>query len=34
LIYCAHAFTGYTVYIWLILSVYGYLMISLVIALH
>ena len=34
LIHCAHAFTGYTAFIWLILSVYGYLMISLEITLH
>lgn len=34
LVYYAYAFTGYTAYIWLILSVYSYFMISLVIALH
>ena len=25
-LYCAHAFTGYTPYVMLILSVYGYVM--------
>ena len=33
-LYCAHAFIGYTANVWLMLLVYGYLMIYLVIDLH